>query len=302
MAKLYGALFTLSMIWGTSFLFVKLLLEDFGSWGVVFLRCLFGALTLVAITFVKREAKQWRRLPWKAIIVVALLNNAIPWGLIALSETQISSSLASVVNATTPIWTSLIGFAMFSSRMHKMQWIGIVVGFIGILVLLDLDVAGLFTENFIGIGTMIGAAICYGLGSQLSKRNLSNLSVTMISASTLSVATVVSFIMSMLTEPVQVQAVLEWNNLLSVIGIGVFGSGFAYLFYYYMIKEGSAEFASLVTYLVPVSALIWGALLLDEAISVHMILGLVLIFSGVYLSSRKSKAATARTPAINKQA
>lgn len=299
--KLFGALFTLSMIWGTSFLFIKLLLEDFSSWSVVFLRCLFGAVTLVAISLMKGEANQWKRVPWKAVILVALLNNAIPWGLIAISETRISSGLASVVNATTPIWTSIIGFAMFSSKMNRMQWLGIGVGFVGILFLLDLDVTGLFAEDFIGVGTMIGAAICYGFGSQLSKRSLSHLSITIISATTLTVATAVSFMLTLVTEPLSTEALLKWNNLFSIIGLGVFGSGFAYLFYYYMIKEGSAEFASLVTYLVPVSAIAWGAVLLGETVSMQVIFGLFLIFAGVYLSSKKQQLTTPQTAIINKQ-
>lgn len=80
-----------------------------------------------------------------------------------------------------------------------------------------------------------------------------------------------------------------WSHFFSLIGLGVFGSGFDYLFYYYMVKEGSAEFASLVTYIVPITAMIWGYLLLQEKISANMVIGLTVVLVGVYLSTSKAK-------------
>jgi drug/metabolite transporter (DMT)-like permease len=103
-------------------------------------------------------------------------------------------------------------------------------------------------------------------------------------------AGVISGVMMAIIQPSGFIAVGSMEILLSLIGLGVFGSGFAYLLYYYMVKEGSAEFASLVTYLVPITAMIWGSLLLGEKITPHMLFGLILIFSGVYLSSYKTKA------------
>ena len=296
MGKLYAALVILSLIWGTSFLFIKVLVNDFGPWGVVFWRSFFGALTLLLILFLRKEKQKWDDLPWLSIILVGILNNVLPWGLIALSETKISSSMASVVNATTPIWTILIGFLIFSNKLRKMQWLGIFIGFIGILILLNLNIKQLLSENLLGVGTMIGATICYGFGTQLSKRYLKDLSITFISASTLFVAAVTSFFMMLVVNPEAIAAIVSVKVILYLIGLGVFGSGFAYLFFYYMVKEGSPEFAALVTYLVPVSAMLWGKLLLGEVISINMLIGLVFIFSGVYLSSykRKSKQVTSK--------
>ena len=171
MKRLYAALITLSLIWGMSFLFIKLLVVDLGVWGVVFWRCMFGAGTLFILLLVQNKLKLLRNLPLLPIVLIAILNNALPWALIAVSETSISSSLASVVNATTPIWTILIGFSIFSSKMEKMQWIGVSVGFLGIIVLLELNVLQLFQDNLLGVGTMLGATICYGFGAHLSKRH-----------------------------------------------------------------------------------------------------------------------------------
>ncbi|TYS70769.1 DMT family transporter [Sutcliffiella horikoshii] len=290
MKRLYAALFTLSLIWGMSFLFIKLLVVDLGVWGVVFWRCMFGAGTLLILLLIQNKLKLLRNLPIVPIIFIALLNNALPWGLIAVSETSISSSLASVVNATTPIWTILIGFSIFSSKMEKMQWIGVSVGFMGIVVLLELNILQLFHDNLLGVGTMLGATICYGFGAHLSKKHLKNTPITVISFSTLAVAGILSGIMMALLQPSGFLAIGSTSIIISLVGLGVFGSGVAYLLYYYMVKEGSAEFASLVTYIVPITAMLWGSLLLGEKITPHMLFGLILIFSGVYLSSYKTKA------------
>lgn len=289
MKRLYLALLTLSLIWGMSFLFIKLLVVDLGVWGVVFWRCVFGAVTLLLLLIVQNKLKTVKRLPLLPIFFIALLNNALPWALIAVSETIISSSLASVVNATTPIWTILIGFTIFSSKMVKMQWVGVLVGFCGIIVLLELNLFQLFQNNLLGVGTMLGATMCYGFGAHISKKYLQDIPIMVISFSTLAVAGIISGVVMAIIEPSGFHSINSMDAVISLIGLGVFGSGFAYLLYYYMVKEGSAEFASLVTYLVPISAIIWGSVLLGENITPHMLIGLFLIFSGVYLSSYKTK-------------
>ncbi|HZH60604.1 MAG TPA: DMT family transporter [Metabacillus sp.] len=292
MKRLYSSLLILSMIWGMSFLFIKLLVVELGPWGVVFWRCSFGTLTLVLILFIfqKHEVKNLKQLPWFSLFFVGLFNNALPFGFIAMSELNISSSLASVINATTPIWTIIIGAVFFFVGVKKRQWIGIAIGFLGIMVLLNVNVKSLIEENFIGAGTMLLATFCYGLGAQLARKFLQNISVTVVSVSTLAISTLISFIIILITkEPIRVLSIASFDIFLSLVGLGVFGTGIAYLFYYYMVKEGSAEFASLVTYIVPITAMIWGSLLLGEQITVNMMIGLMFIFAGVYLSSARPR-------------
>ncbi|MCD7033970.1 DMT family transporter [Metabacillus sp. GX 13764] len=300
MKKLYASLIALSLTWGTSFLFIKLLVQSIGPIGTVFGRCLFGALILliVLLIFNRQELKEANRLPWLSIIFVGLFNNALPWLLIAYSETAISSSLASVINASTPIFTVIVGTIFFASRLKFRQWSGIFIGFAGILFILNLDLRHFFAENLTGAGTMLLATLCYGIGAHLAKKNLSNLSVVMTSFSTLCVSAVFSLIALLFASPGVLETMFHWDIFFSFIGLGVFGSGAAYLLYYYMVKEGGAEFASLVTYLVPVSAIIWGYFLLKENITLHMILGLLLVFCGIYFityQSKNKKAAERKT-------
>ncbi len=289
MARLYSALVGLSLIWGLSFVFIKWLVEPAGVWGTVFLRCMAGALILLPIFFIQRKKSGKKSLPYGKLFVVGLTNAAIPWGLIALSETQINSNTASILNATTPLWTGLIGFLLFSVVLTGFQWTGIIVGFLGILVLMNFEVSGIFTSNFIGVGTMLIATISYGFASQFTKKALSGTSVVVISTFQLLVGAFIGLVGVLVTEPIQFSELATLEGVLGIIGLGCFGSGCATLLFFYIMTKGSPEFASTVTYLIPASAMIWGFILLGEPVTHNLIIGLGIIFAGVFLSSRKSK-------------
>lgn len=297
MSRLYGALVTLSLIWGMSFVFIKYLLESAGVWGVVFLRCLAGAVVLLPL-LLYRGLPSFRSVPWGSLILVGVLNAGLPWGLIAWSETQIHSNTASILNATTPIWTSLIGVAVYSVILTKRQWIGIMTGFIGILILMDFRVADLFNDHFVGIGTMLVAAMCYGFATQYTKRFLSGVDVLLTATVTLVTGAVVGLIGMAWTRGFAPDALLDVKTIIALLGLGALGSGIAYLLYFYMIKAGGAQFAVNVTYLVPLTAMVWGAVLLHEPLSPNMIIGLLVIFVGIYLSTTNTRSE--QTPMLEK--
>ncbi|MCA0971986.1 EamA family transporter [Halobacillus litoralis] len=286
----YTALIGLSFIWGLSFVFIKYLVEPAGVWGTVFLRCSAGALVLVPFVWKKREEMK-NGLPWKALLLVGIFNAGVPWGLIALSETQINSSTAAVLNALTPICTALIGFAFFSVVLKKQQWAGVLLGFVGVLAIIDFQVGALFTNNLVGIGTMVAATVCYGFASQYTKRHLQHTGILVVATATLLVGAGVG-LLGMLVSGNGLSSALITDPyaVISVVGLGCLGSGVAHLLFFYMVKEGSAEFATSVTYLIPLTAMVWGYVLLDEPVSGHLISGLLLIFIGVFLATRGKKA------------
>ncbi|MGG3466502.1 DMT family transporter [Neobacillus pocheonensis] len=289
MGRLYSALIGLSLIWGTSFLFIKILLSSMGPENIVLGRSLFGTIILLLIILLKKKITNLKKLPWTKIFVVALTNNALPWFLICSSETKLTSSMASIINATTPIWTLIIGFFFFSSSLRKSQWIGILVGFMGIFVLSGIKLGDFYSGHISGILLMTGATLSYGLASHLTKKHLTQLSVLETSFFTLLFSTIISFFVILFMNPRSLSSFLTIETVGSFIGLGALGSGVAYLLFYYLVKKGSPEFASLVTYLVPISALLWGTILLNEEIHLSMVLGLIVIFIGVYISSLKPK-------------
>ncbi len=289
--KLYSALFVLSLIWGMSFLFIKVLLGVFDPWQIVFIRCLLGILTVLPLFLLSKQNINWSSIPVKKLALVGILNAGIPWGLIAWSETFLDSGYTAILNATTPIWTSMMGVFFFSIRMQWRQWIGVMVGFIGIVLLMDIDAPGLAKNQLIlGIVLMLTATSCYGYSSQYAKKHLQDTTVWITASTTLLAGLFLSAIMMGITGGWHLpDNAFDQNTVLSLIGLGVFGSGLAYLLYYYMISAGSAEFATLVTYLVPVSAVMWGSILLNEKIHTIAFLGLIFIFAGVYLTGKKKR-------------
>ena len=286
--RVYLALIALSLIWGLSFVFISILSEPAGVWGTVFVRCIAGAVLLLPLLWFKRKEIN-KQVPWKALIVVGVANAGLPWGLIALSQTQINSSLAAVLNAFTPIFTGILGLLFFGSVLLKQQWMGIAIGFIGILIIMDFDISLLFGESFVGIGTMILATMCYGFSAHYARKHLRDIGIIFVTTCTLIVGSVVGGIMIVLTDINQLQTLAQNLNgeiLFAIIGLGFFGSGIAHLLFFYLMKKKSAEFATSVTYLIPISAIFWGYFLLKEPISIRMIIGLIVILCGVYLTTR----------------
>ncbi|QHW35074.1 DMT family transporter [Paenibacillus rhizovicinus] len=284
----YVALLGLSLIWGGSFYFIKMLLHDFGPWSIACLRSSCGLVVVLLIMLAFRKPFGFRTIPWGAMFIMAAINTAIPWTLIAFSEQRIPSGMASILNATTPVWTVLVGMAFFRGRSGRMQWVGLGIATIGLLVLLGVKPGSLLSVDGIGFAGMMCAACCYGLGSQLSKRlSVRGCTMYQITYGTLLSSAVVSGVPALMTESITLPHLTSMSNIPMLIGLGMFGSGFAYILFYYMVEKGSAEFASMVTYLVPSTALVWGYALLHETIKWNMLAGLVVILAGVFLAGSK---------------
>ncbi len=285
----FVSLFLLSLIWGASFFLIKLLLAHFQPWTVVFLRSVFGFATLLVVCLLRREKISFKQTPWLALVCIGLFNTAIPWGLISWSELRLSSSMASVLNATTPLWTLVIGLVVFRIKSSRMQWLGILIGFVGLLILLDINPISIISADGWGFSGMMAATFCYGVAAHLSKKYVSGFSVFFSSLATLATCVVFSGVTAFSVETVNLTWIADWPTIFALVALGAFGSGVAYLLYYYIIQEGTPELVSMVTYLVPVTAILWGYLLLDETIHWTLLLGLVCILLGVFTANRRSQ-------------
>jgi drug/metabolite transporter (DMT)-like permease len=283
--SLFFVLILLSLIWGGSFFFIKILLHDFGPWTISFLRSSFGLVAVVVIMLVLRKPFEFRKIPWIQMAVMALINTAIPWTFIAFSETRLTSSMASVLNATTPLWTTIVGVVFFQAVSNRFKWLGLGIAFIGLIVLLGVNPVSIIAIDPLGFICMIAATICYAFGSQLSKR-LKGLSMYQTAFGTLLCTMIGSGSVAFSIEPTSILQHVSFTNITALIGLGIFGSGIGYILFYYLIQKGSPEFATMVTYLVPVSAIIWGYTLLNEKINWSLLIGLVFILGGVFMASK----------------
>lgn len=282
----FGALGLLSLIWGGSFFFIKILLEAMGPLSVAFFRTAFGLAAVAALVAVLRTPIRWRAISWPTVAVVALLNTAVPWTLIAYGETRLTSNLTSVLNASTPIWTALVGLLAFRQTLAGLQWLGIVVGFAGLVTVVGLE-PGRAGGHWTAYASVLLATWGYALSSQLAKHRLTDLSLYETTVATLVVGTLGSFVPALAFETATWSSLARADVLLTLVGLGCLGSGVAYLLFYYLIRVGGAEFATLVTYLVPVTAMLWGTLFLGEPLTPNLFLGLILILTGVFLAGRK---------------
>jgi drug/metabolite transporter (DMT)-like permease len=287
----YFALILLSLIWGGSFFFIKILLESFHPWTIAFLRSSFGLATIAIVMLIIREPFGFRKIPWLQMGLMAIFNTSIPWWLIALGETKLSSGMASVLNSTTPLWTSVVGVLFFKAASSRWQWVGMGVAFFGLIILLDINPVTIVSIHPAGLLFMLTATLSYAFGSQLSKKLIqSGLTMYQVSFGTLLWAAVSSGVVALLSEPFTLPKLAGLVNLSTVIGLGVFGSGFAYFLFYYLVRTGGPENATMVTYLVPVTALVWGYAILNEEIHWSLLVGLVLILGGVFLAGYRGKS------------
>ncbi|MFC4766828.1 DMT family transporter [Effusibacillus consociatus] len=285
--SLYFSLALLSLIWGGSFFFIKILLQDFNPWSIAFLRIFFGLLAILILLVPGSQKIRFKELPWLPLIVVGLFNTVVPWGLIALSETRITSSMASILNATTPLWATVIGMLLFQGKPTRNHWIGLGIGFLGLIVLLDINPATIVSVDLLGLFFMLTASLSYGFSSHYSKRHFSGLSVYEISFGTLLVGAVAGGMLTLLFGGFSAEALFSWSNLLALIGLGAFGSGIAFILFFHLLQKGSPELATMVTYLVPATAILWGYVLLNESVTWNLLIGLVLILFGVYVSNQR---------------
>ncbi|MFJ9501168.1 DMT family transporter [Brevibacillus centrosporus] len=293
--SLFLVLSILSLIWGGSFYFMKILLHDFGPATIAFLRSALGLVTIILIMVCLKKPIGFKQIAWGPMIIMALVNTAIPWSLIAFSETRLTSTMASVLNAATPIWTLAVGILFFKFASNRMHWIGMLIAFCGIIVLLDVNPVSLVSVDVIGFLCMLAATCCYAFGGQLSKRLPGNLSMYQITFGTLLTSMIGAGGVSLATESLPISAFSSGGTVAALLGLGVFGSGVAYILFYYLVQKGGPEIASLVTYLVPITAFIWGYSLLGEQITWNLLVGMLFIVGGVFLTGRKVKPKTKMT-------
>ncbi|WP_210365997.1 DMT family transporter [Bacillus sp. REN3] len=283
----------LSLIWGGSYYFIKILLEDFGPWTIAFLRSSLGLLTISAIMLLTGKEFGLKKIPWLPMTIMALINTAIPWAIIGFSETRLTSSFASVLNATTPLWAIVVGLLFFNSKTDRYKLLGMGTAIFGLVILLGLEPGSVVSVDLLGFFGMILASLFYAIGSYLSKRLSERLSMYQVTFGTLLCCMAGSGGAALATEKITLTGLYNLTTLAAWAGLGILGSGIAYILFYFLVQNGGPEIATMVTYLIPVSGIIWGSTMLNEEIHFSLITGLVFILGGIYLAGKKIPEKTA---------
>lgn len=283
-----------ALTWGSSFLFISLALRGLTPAQVGFGRVAIGAVVLWTMLLVARHRP---RLGWRdvgAIGVVAIGMSTVPFVLIPLAQQHITSILASLLNATTPLWTALfVALLIPHERASRSQLIGLVLGAAGIAVLLG--AWNIDQLPVLGAGLMLAATAFYGIGSTLSRMLLARVHEGPVALSAVQIA-----ISAVLLAPLAVIApapepgalALDSEVLWGLLALGVLGTSFTYVLFWRVVKLAGATTAASVTYVVPVVATVLGIVVLKEELLWYEPVGAVVVLVGVWLAGRKPRVPT----------
>jgi len=284
-------LLALAAIWGASFLFIKVAVRELTPATLIVGRLGLAALTLALIAPAAvgtRETLRQFREHWLWLVVVALVNTAIPFWLLSWGETRIDSGLASIIQASVPIFNALIAFVAFHEvRVTGSRLVGVGVGFVGVALLVGAQPEG----KVLGALAVVGMAFCYGLGGLLTGRCLKSAQPLVVGLASTIVATLVWLPVGVAQSPSETPG---WKTIASVIALGIPGTALAYLLFFALISGAGAAYTSLVTYLIPPIALAYGAIFLGERFGAAAFGGLALILAGVALGTGGVKLRASR--------
>jgi len=288
-------LVVLSAIWGSSFLFIKLGVDELEPTVVALGRLFVGAAILLPIAATRGGL--WLLRPHlRTVATLGLLNNALPFWLFGFAETRISSGLAAVIQAAAPIFTVLLAIRLDpTQRATGTRLAGIAVGFVGVALLVGAQTGG----QVVGAIAVLAASLCYAASALFAGKRARGIPPLHLAAGQLGCGLLLMAPFGLLQLPDEAPPA---KAVLAIVALGALGSALAYVLYFALIARAGASRAILVTYLVPAFALVYGALFLDEKVTASAVAGLVLILAGTTLATgvarlRRPRVAAGEGPA-----
>lgn len=282
---------TVALLWGASFMFIKIAVRELAPATLVAGRIGIGALTLAVVVPLMvggratvaaiRENAGW-------LVFVGLVNMAVPFWLLSWGEKRVDSGLASIIQGAVPIFNAVIAFGFFREvRVTGLRLAGVGIGFVGVAVLVGAQPHG----RVLAALAVVGMAFCYAIGQLFAARHLAAVQPPVVALATTAVAALAMLPFGIAQAPHHVP---HWKTIASVLALAIPLTAFAFLLFYAIIAGAGAAYASLVTYLVPPIALAYGAVFLGEHIGVAAVSGLVLILAGVGLGTGRLRVAWRR--------
>lgn len=275
-------LVTLSVIWGSAFMLVEVVLEDVPPLTLVAGR-LTGAFLFLGTAFVisgrpfPRDAVSWR-----AFVFLGVVNNVFPFVMLTWGQDRIDSSQAAILVASMPLSTVLIAHFWINEELTVDRALGVLVGFGGVFLLVGGDLRDLTGSGTLGQFAVIAGAVGYSTGTVFARRHLQNADIITTAAGQTLVGTAIMIPLALAVDtPFDLS--LSMKTVLAWVALGVFPSGVAYLIYFRLVHQLSATQASMVTYLIPITAILLGVLVLDENVARSSFGGLALIVAGIWV-------------------
>jgi len=283
----YFLLTILSLIWASAFFNIKIATYSYGPLTIAFLRIFFGAIPVVLLCYIKKIKIEAFSKDWYWFATIGIINLVIPFFLIAYGVQKVQSNLAAILMASTPLTAA--GLAHFFTKNEKINLIkstGVLIGFSGIIFLFSDNI--LINENNIFSAFLILFGSCFYVIGGLLTLKISNKKNENVTASILIWGTIVLMPISLFLEQ-------PWNlsprldSTLSLIYLGIFSTGIAWLLRFYILKHNGLVFQAQVAYLIPIFGVILGFLILNEAITSKVIISLIAVIIGIYIVKKGSK-------------
>jgi drug/metabolite transporter (DMT)-like permease len=274
--------FGLGFIWGSSYLFIKLAVDDFGTFTLVALRLIVGALLLwIVIRIAKQPLPRERRI-YGHLIVMAIINITIPFLLITWAEQYVESSLAAILTSPVPLFAIVLSAWFLPDEPIRVNGlIGLVVGFVGVVIITSRGLSG-EGASLPGELALLGATVSYACGAVYARRNVRGLPAMVPAVFQVSFAALITGVLALLTEHPWT-ATPDGEAVFAILWLGVLGSGLAYLLVFRLFANWGATRTTMVAYVIPVVGITLGYLVLQEPVDARIIFGTALVITGIGL-------------------
>lgn len=285
----FVTLLVLAMMWGSSFTFIKVALGAFGPVSIAAGRITLAAVILCFLAYIRREQLPTERKTWIGLFWMAVLGNAAPFFLISWGEHTVDSGLTAVLMSVIPLSVPIMAhFFTDDEKLTPYMVAGVLIGFIGLLVLVGPSVLKGLGKDAISQGAIVAAALCYG-GASIVARKLSHVPFMVVAAGSMTIATVMMLPSALIVEqPWNVAA--ELKHLGAMVYLGIFPTALANILLLQVINSSGVSFLALNNYLVPVFGVAIAALTLGENVPTEMLSALGIIFVGIFVSNMKRKS------------
>lgn len=276
-------LVALSVLWGGSFFFVGVAVKALSPLTIVLIRLSLAALTLWVVVLLLHVPPPSTRRAWVSLLIMGILNNVIPFSLIVWGQSHIESGLASIFNAMTPLFTVLVaGALLVDERISGAKVLGVVLGLTGAAVMVGTDALNGISTNVLAQLAVMGAAVSYGFSSVFGRRFKGlGLNPIAIAAGQVSMSALLLAPAALYFEKPWLQPMPGFEVWAALIALAVFSTALAYILFFRVLASAGATNVSLVTFLVPISAILLGTIFLGERLELTHFIGMLLIAAGL---------------------
>lgn len=272
-------LFSLAAIWGGSYAFMRVVAPVFGGIGTMWLRISIAGVVLLVYALVTREDLQFSRW-WKQYLFIGVMNSVFPFALIAFAMKTLPVGYGAILNALSPFFAALFAAIMLSERLTALRLLGMALGFIGVVLIINLGPIPLNAETLTAAAASVAATCLYGFIIVFTKKYTKGAPNMGIAVGTLILPAMLVSPIGLMVVPPVMPAI---NVALSLLGLAVLCSAVAYLLYYRLIRDVGPTRAISVTFLIPLFGVAWGAIFFGEALNVGALIGGIVVLIGVAL-------------------